>query len=291
MIQFDQNKLQNMYPEISEEFSDRMRRMVHTLPLQKEEERGSVVVQKRFSVVFVFILIVMMSSLVALACSHGYVIQYLFGENVESEEAQKMETQIQSIDYVQHSETTTCTVKDAYFDGEALAIGLGFKTDRHLYLVSDEVKVNDDWVDYVEYSASIEEMWVGNTPPNKEISADEKVHGVEYIFRKPIPKGETVEVTMSITMLAPCVGVEQIDIYQEDNTIMWSEIDAAYEKGLTPLDADEPYEVLISTGWWNGEIDTTSTFQKPYCSVDALVQYANMEVVDTVEVTFTLNAL
>lgn len=291
MIQLDQNKLQNMYPEMTEEFSDRIYRMVHTLPLKKEEKRGRMIAKKKFSIVFVLLLIVMMSSLVALACSHSYVIQYLFSENVESDKAQMMEVQVQPIDYVQHSETATCIVKDAYFDGEALAIGLGFKTDRHLYLVSDEVKVNDDWVDYVEYSASIEEMWVGNTPPNKEINADEKVHGVEYIFRKPIPKGETVEVTMSITMLAPCVGVEQIDIYQEDNTTMWSEIDAAYEKGLTPLDADEPYEVLISTGWWNGEIDTTSTFQKPYCSVDALVQYANMEVVDTVEVTFMLNAL
>jgi len=291
MIQLDQNKLQNMYPEMTEEFSDKMRRMVHTLPLQRDENRRSKIAQKRFSVVFVFILIVMMSSLVAFACSHGYVIQYLFGENVESEEAQKMETRIQSIDYVQHSETATCTVKDAYFDGETLAIGLGFKTDRHFYLVSDEVKVNDAWIDYVEYGASIEEMWIGNTPPNRAINADEKVHGVEYKFRKPIPKGEIVEVTMSITMLAPRVDVEQIDIYQEDNTTMWSEIDAAYEKGLTPLDADEPYEVLISTGWWNGEINTTSTFQKPYCNGDALVQYANMEVVDTVEVTFMLHAL
>ena len=51
MIQLDQNKLQNMYPEMTEEFSDKMHRMVHTLPLQKEEERGSVVVQKRVSVV------------------------------------------------------------------------------------------------------------------------------------------------------------------------------------------------------------------------------------------------
>lgn len=291
MIRLDQNKLRNMYPEMTEEFSDRMHHMVHTLPLNRDEERGRIMVKKRFSVAFVFILIVMTSSLVALACSHGYVIQYLFGENVESEEALKMETQIQPIDYIYHSDTTMCTVKDAYFDGETLAIGLGFKTDHHLYLVGDEIKVNDDWVDYVEYSASIEEMWVGNIPPNKEIGADEKIHGVEYVFERPIPKGETVEVTMSITMLAPRVDVEQIDVYQEDNATMWSEIDAAYEEGLTPLDADEPYEVLISTGWWNGEIDTTSSLQKPYCSVDALVEYANMEVVDTMTVTFMLNVL
>ena len=39
MIRLDQNKLRNMYPEMTEEFSDRMHRMVHTLPLQKEEKQ------------------------------------------------------------------------------------------------------------------------------------------------------------------------------------------------------------------------------------------------------------
>lgn len=39
MIRLDQNKLRNMYPEMTEEFSDRMHRMVHTLPLQKEERQ------------------------------------------------------------------------------------------------------------------------------------------------------------------------------------------------------------------------------------------------------------
>ena len=187
MIRLDQNKLQNMYPEMTEKFSDRMHHMVHTLPLNRDEERGRIMVKKRFSVAFVFILIVMTSSLVALACSHGYVIQYLFGENVESEEALKMETQIQPIDYIYHSDTTMCTVKDAYFDGETLAIGLGFKTDHHLYLVGDEIKVNDDWVDYVEYSASIEEMWVGNIPPNKEIGADEEL---KDLFIKSVLKAK-----------------------------------------------------------------------------------------------------
>ena len=39
MIQLDQNKLRNMYPEMTEEFSDRMHHMVHALPLQKEEKQ------------------------------------------------------------------------------------------------------------------------------------------------------------------------------------------------------------------------------------------------------------
>ena len=258
---------------------------------EKRGKRERMIVKKRCSVVFILFLLIMMNSLAALACSHSYVIQYLFGENMESDAAQMMEVQVQPVDYVQRSETTVCTVKDGYFDGRTLAVGMGFQTDRHIYLVGDEVKVNGNWVDYLEYGSSIEEMWVGNTPPNKEINPSEKIHGIQYIFSQSLQKGEPAEVTMCMTMLVPKTGVELIDIYQADKSKMWTEIDAAYENGLTPIDANEPYEVLIGTGWWNGKLDTTRELNKPYCNVDALVEYANMEVVDTVAVTFTLKAL
>ena len=93
---------------------------------------------------------------------------------------------------------------------------------------------------------------------------------------------------MQITLLKPRQGVKAVDIYQESHLAMWTEIDAAYDKGLTPVSVDEPYEVLISTGW-HETLDRTNAYQGPFCDTESLVRYANMEVVDTVEVTFVLN--
>ena len=249
---------------------------------------GGFIVKKKLPVGLIFILIVLMSSIVAFACNHSYVIQYLFGRNMDTEKAQSIEGKVQTIDFVQSSETSVCTVKDAYFDGKTLAVGIGFKTDKPVFLASEEVKVNGEWVDYIEYGSSIEGMWVGNQAfPQSYTAMEEQIHGVEYIFNRPLPKGEKAEVTMQITLLGPKNGVEVVDIYQEDHQTMWAQIDAAYENGMTPISVDEPYEVLISSGW-HGLLDRADAYHGPVCDVDSLVQYANMEVIDTVELTFML---
>ena len=249
---------------------------------------GGFVVKRKLPIGLIFVLIVLMSSIVAFACNHSYVIQYLFGRNMDTEEAQRIEGQVQTIDFVQSSETTVCTVKDAYFDGKTLAVGIGFKTDKPVFLASEEVKVNGEWVDYIEYGSSIEGMWVGNQAfPQSYSAMVEQIHGVEYIFNRPLPKGEKAEVTMQITLLVPKNGVEVVDIYQEDHQAMWAQIDAAYENGMTPISVDEPYEVLISSGW-HGLLDRADAYYGPVCDVDSLIQYANMEVIDTVELTFML---
>lgn len=249
---------------------------------------GGFVVKRKLPIGLIFVLIVFMSSIVAFACNHSYVIQYLFGRNMDTEEAQRIEGEVQTIDFVQSSETTVCTVKDAYFDGKTLAVGIGFKTDKPVFLASEEVKVNGEWVDYIEYGSSIEGMWVGNQAfPQSYSAMVEQIHGVEYIFNRPLPKGEKAEVTMQITLLGPKNGVEVVDIYQEDHQTMWAQIDAAYENGMTPISVDEPYEVLISSGW-HGLLDRADAYHGPVCDVDSLIQYANMEVIDTVELTFML---
>ena len=249
---------------------------------------GGFVVKRKLPIGLIFVLIVLLSSIVAFACNHSYVIQYLFGRNMDTEEAQRIEGEVQTIDFVQSSETTVCTVKDAYFDGKTLAVGIGFKTDKPVFLASEEVKVNGEWVDYIEYGSSIEGMWVGNQAfPQSYSAMVEQIHGVEYIFNRPLPKGEKAEVTMQITLLGPKNGVEVVDIYQKDHQTMWEQIDAAYENGMTPISVDEPYEVLISSGW-HGLLDRADAYHGPVCDVDSLIQYANMEVIDTVELTFML---
>ena len=256
--------------------------------LNKAHGEGEKRVKKKWTVGLILVIVILMCSLVGLAWNHSYVIQFLFGKEANSDEAQRLAAQVQSIDIVQKSDAYVCTVKDAYFDGKTLAVGIGFQADTPIYLVGEEVKVNGEHVDYVEYGSTIEEMWVGNQAPNEKLAAEEWIHGMECIFAQPLPKGERAEVTMHITLLKPRQGVKTVDVYQENHLAMWAEIDALYDQGLTPVSADEPYEVLISSGW-HETLDRTNAYQGPLCDVDALVRYANMEVVDRVEVTFMLN--
>ena len=254
------------------------------------QRTGGSALKKKLSTGLILLAVLLMSSLVALACSHSYVIRFLFGRDIESDQAQAMAAQVQPIDYVQRSGATVCTVKDAYFDGKTLAVGLGFRTDRPVYLVGEELQLNGEWIDYLAYSTSIEEMWVGNDAPHLEKPGEEAIHGVSYDFARPLPKGETVDVTLRLFLLAPRSGVQLIDTEQEDKAAMWAAIDDAFRQGLTPVSADEPYEVLISTGWWAGSLDVQEGLQKPLCDRDALEHYANMVLLDKVEVTFRLNA-
>ena len=261
----------------------------HTRAAPKERFAGHRT-RVKHAVGAVLVLALVLAAANALALSRSYVVQYLFGRSADSVQAQRMEAQVQPVDIVHRSDTVLCTVKDAYFDGQTLAVGLGFQSAQHVYLIADELRVNGDRIDYVEYGSSIEEMWVGHHSPAEDKEAGEEIHGVQYTLRNPLPKGEAVEVTLSLTMLAPQKGVREVDISQADKPSMWAAIDAAYASGLTPFSADEPYEVLVSSGWWDGELDHHSALCKPYCDVDALVQYANMDVLDTLQVSFVLLA-
>lgn len=249
---------------------------------------GGIVMKQKLSIGFVLMMIVLLSSFVALACSHSYVIQYVFGKNMDSDEAQLAEAKVQPIDFVHHGDTTVCTVKDAYCDGETLAIGVGFQTDRPLYIVSEEVKLNGEWIDWVEVTSSMEEKFLGNIASPQRFPVMERITGIKYRLARALPKGEEIDVWLQITLLTPKNGVEEVDIWQEDKQAMWAEIDAIRNRGLTPISAPGPHnewhQALISLGHSN----SNSNYHGPLCDVDALVQHANMEVIETVELTFTL---
>ena len=238
----------------------------------------------------VLALCILLSSLAALAAGRSYVIQYLFGKETESPIALEMAQKVQPTGHVQRSEGLVCTVQDAYFDGGRLAVGLGFAADRHVYLVAQELLVNGETVDYAEYGSSVEEFWVGSVPPMGPLPEGERIHGIECVFREALPQGETVQVTLRMAMLAPRQGVQPVDTYQPDNAALWAEIDAALAAGLTPVSLDEPWEVLVGAGWFGNDFDRTAPLARPLCDVDALVDFACMQVVDTLEITFALMA-
>ncbi len=252
---------------------------------------GGALVRRKWSVGLVLVILIVMSSLVALACNHSYVIQYLFGRNMDSDDAQLAQTKVQLIDYEQKSDTSVCTVKDAYFDGETLAIGVGFKTDRPLYLVSEETKIDGEWIEWVEASGSMEERFLGNVASPQRFDEMEEITGVKYLLSRPLPKGKEVEVTMKITMLTPREGVEEVDVWQEDKENMWAQIDAIRDRGWTPISGPGPHNewhMALISQTPTGNSHAACAYHGPYGDVEALIEYANMEVVDVVELTFRL---
>lgn len=257
------------------------------------QETGGTIMKKKLSVCLILIAIVMLSSIVALAYNHSYVLQYLFGKRMDADKAQTMEAQVQPIEYAYQNGAIACTVKDAYFDGEKIAVGIGFRTDRPLYLIGKELKLNGEWIDYSAASASLDAVFLGGIASPQTFDPIEKITGVSYLLNHPVAKGEEVEVAMEIILLTPVNGVEKVDTEQEDHPAMWAAIDAVREKGLTPISANEQFglspQVLISNAQ-HGYCDPESAYHGPYCNVEALVEYANMEVLDTVKLEFSLVA-
>ena len=249
---------------------------------------GGLKVKRKVSAGLVLALVMLMSAVVALACNYSYVIRFLSDRIEDAGQAQRMEGMVQPLGMEFSSTTATCTIEDAYFDGKTLALGIGIQTERPVYLSGTEVQVNGGWIDYAENGGSIEDMWAGNSP-YPQVDAAEQIHGIEYTFMEPLPKGETANVTLRMTLLVPQNGVAEVDIYQEDHEAMWAQIDAAYEAGLTPISADEPHEVLIPSVW-HDTLDKTQGYQGPLNDVDSLERYANMEEMYTLKATFMLEA-
>ena len=184
-------------------------------------------------------------------------------------------------------------VKDAYFDGETLAIAIQFNTDRPLYLINEDAKLDGEWIDYHTCGTSLEETFVGHAASPQRFSPIEDVRAFYYELSRPLPKGEEVDVTINFTMLTPKTGVEIVEAYRKDNAAMWAQIDAIAEKGLTPIANDSQTgwnpRVLLGSACHDPNCwEETDNYHGPLCDEEALVQYANMEVIDHVELTFPL---
>lgn len=247
---------------------------------------------KKWIALLLLLLIIMMLTPMALAGDRSEVIPWLYYQDPDSAEALHAETLVQPIDY-EYNGDVSFIVKDAYFDGETLAIAIQFKTDRPLYLINEDAKLNGEWIDYHTCGTSLEETFVGHAASPQRFSPIEDVRAFYYELSRPVPKGEEVDVTIDFTMLTPKTGVEIVEAYRKDNAAMWAQIDAIAEKGLTPIANDSQTDwlprVLLGSachgsGWQGG----TSDYHGPWCDEEALVQYANMDVIDHVELTFPL---
>ncbi len=248
--------------------------------------------KKALTTTLLMLLLLFMLTPMAQASDRSCVIPWLYHQNPDSEEALHAETLVQPIEYVYNGDVSFI-VKDAYFDGEKLAIAIWFQTDRPLYLISEDAKLDGEWIDWHTCGSSFEETFVGHAASPQQFSPIEDVRAFYYELSRRLPKGEEVDVTIDFTMLTPKTGVELVEAYRKDNPAMWAQIDAIAAKGLTPVANDTETgrlpRVLLGSATHDPNCwEETDDYYGSWCNEEELVQYANMEVIDHVVITFPL---
>lgn len=155
MIQLDQNKLQNMYPEMTEEFSDRMYRMVHTLPLQKEEKQ---VKRASFSAVLIAAIMIVAMTTAAFAATQWGVFDklgFMLGELNPKADSVMQE--------VLHQETINgveITIKEAGYDGKTLFIQYSYRMPDVEQAAASEVRSDVSVEDMMALDAYQVGWWI-----------------------------------------------------------------------------------------------------------------------------------
>lgn len=243
--------------------------------------KGEMKMKKKFKFGLALTILVALLSMTALAVGASYVLEYRFGKTPPED----FDGVIQEINITHEGAGVKTFVKDAMWDGEQISVGIGFETETPVLIVMDSILA--DGVPFEVDNSSIEDRWVA-TNPFAQPGSEPHIHG--FVFTLPEGARGQIEVSLSLTLLRPKGDLCPIDTYMEDTRAMWREIDGAVARGETPVDRDEPYPVLVESRWFGDDFSEDMSAQYPLGSASSFVEYSNMEIIDTMHVTFTLDA-
>ena len=106
----------------------------------------------------------------------------------------------------------------------------------------------------------------------------------------------TVDISLGLTLLTPKAQLEHIATYGEDSAAVWAKIDAAIAAGRTPIEADDPWHVLIPSAamreMWGDEWNDGWPAQtlRVIRNMPDYAAQVNMDVLDSFTLDFTLQA-
>jgi hypothetical protein len=241
-------------------------------------------VKKKISVGLVFLIAFLLIAGMAFAMAHSYVLEYLYGNN--SEQTVEQQKSVQAIGLVHTNAGVQTSVKDALFDGKTLSVGLTFETKEQIYIITDAISV--DGIPVELDTSSLENCWAGNNPFQSE-SSRFNVRGFSGNLAETLSSQKsTAEVDIKLTLLTPQSQLHAIDTFNEDQSAMWTEINASVAAGETPVDQDEPYPVLVGSAWFGDGFNIDSPVQYPLNTAEAYKQCANMSIIDEFDLTFTM---
>ena len=244
----------------------------------------------------------LMGAALASAISGG-VLDFLFKR---SDPPEALRDLVRPVGVSRESDGLTTTVVDTLFDGHNISLGLMFEGETRAFAVLDSITVNGVslWLE----TSNLENMWV-NGPDSEgesptayglsgaldaeylDLEAPEARAAYDTAMRRMRQDGKA-DVSLHLTLLVPKAQLQPIEgLYTEDSRAAWQAIDACVAAGNTPIDSDEPYSVLVSSAWLGDEdYEHASAGQHPLGDAQALVDYANMRVLDSFSLSFTLSA-
>ena len=69
---------------------------------------------------------------------------------------------------------------------------------------------------------------------------------------------------MNLSLLVPTQKVCLIETESENHMNSWRNIDEAIQRGETPVDSEEPFQILVGSEWFGDDMITTSKLKRRF---------------------------
>lgn len=223
----------------------------------------------------------------AFALSSSYVLQYLFPR--DKAQRKNAEKYVQPIEITQNSAASVTAIRDALIHDGELSIGLSVSSDLPIFVITQSIYIDGQAVD-VDHS-TIENQWAAGNPATGNKAQPHALGFTVDLSRAAESNAGMRSVRIVASLLSPIKSVKQVDIQKDDVSAVWHEIDAIIAKGMTPVSLYEPYETLVGSEWMlKNQYDTAGGIQYPLGAVKDYLDYANMKLVDQIDVSFDIQS-
>jgi hypothetical protein len=246
--------------------------------IQASSPESSIGFRSPASLILALLLLAVAVSAIALGPSA--VLEYLFPRDHKARDSAT--PYVQKIDISQKSQHTNAVIKDALIQDGRLSVGLSLSSEQPVFIVTQSISLNGQAIEVS--SSSIESQWLRG-----ELSTQSRGFTLD-LTGTAFQGTEKGTVRLNAALLRPINGIKQIDIDEEDIAAVWAQIDQAIAEGLTPVSSHEPHEVLVGSHWMReNAYDMDSGIQYPVGSVHDYLTFSNMQMMDRIEATFTIN--
>lgn len=228
--------------------------------------------------ILAFMLLTLAATTIALGPSA--VLAYLFPRNQQARD--QAAPYVQQINITQKSQYTSAIVKDALIQDGRLSVGLSLGSEQPVYIVTQSISIDGQPIEVS--NSSIESQWLSAGLPAHSRGFTLDLAGTAFEGK------EKSKIRLDAALLCPIKGIVQVDIEGEDIATIWAQIDQAILEGLTPVSSYEPHEVLVGSQWvQENAFDMAIGIQYPVGSVHDYLSYSNMQLVERIEASFTIN--
>ena len=200
--------LERAFPPVPPMVHDRMEKSLKEIKTMKKSQYPAALA---FALALVF-----MVSAVAMAATQSGVLYFIFGENAPDEAQRAM---VQTVEVAHEGNGVTAVLSDAVFDGRFLSLGLNFEGAQDVYALVDSLTVDGE-----------EAYLTLDTLSRTWLTGEEASRGLTALVENDSLDKE-MRVCLSVSLLVPKNGVEQVELFNYDTEEMWRQLDRIVAEG------------------------------------------------------------